>query len=232
MLKTKTRNPAETQRRLIDAAVRLMLCQGFAATTVDQICAEAGLTKGSFFHYFDSKEAIGRAAMDAFARVGMELYSAAWKDPQADPLEQLYALLEIMMGFTRQSGDPVTCMVGMLSQEMARTNRSMREAAVGHLTAWTEMVMRMLAEAKKKHPPKIDFDPERVAWMLNSLWQGSMLIAKTRQTPEMIVENLQQARAYVDSLFTGVPGRSPLPKTQAKFRTPAQSKKTKERNPS
>jgi len=177
-----------------------MLQQGFAATTVDQICAEAKLTKGGFFHYFESKEAIGRAAVDAFAAFGMDLYSAAWENPDIDPLEQLHRIFEIMIGFN-QRDEPCICMVGMMSQEMALKNPIMREACVGHLKNWTEMIIRILTAAKKVHPPVIDFDPERVAWFLNSLWQGSMLIGKTRQAPEMTINNIRQARSYVDSLF-------------------------------
>jgi len=47
-----------------------------------------------------------------------------------------------------------------------------------------------------------------VAWMLNSLWQGSMLASKTRQAPEMIRQNIELARAWVDSFFVLPPARS------------------------
>lgn len=201
------RNPAETRAKLIAATVGLILRQGFAATTVEQVCAEAGLTKGSFFHYFENKEAIGRAALDWWGQMGTELYSAAWKAQDIDPLEQIYRFFDIMVGFARSPNGPCTCVVGMLSQEMAGSHPHMREVCSGHLTDWTNNAAKMLAAAKKVHPPKVKFDPERVAWFLNSVWQGSMLIAKTRQTPEMIVSNLEQARAYVNGLF-GVESRS------------------------
>ena len=190
----------ETKRKLIDATLRLMLRQGFAATTVDQICAEAKMTKGGFFHHFESKEAIGRAAVDAFAAFGTELYSAAWKEGERDPLGQLHRIFDIMIGFN-QRDEPCVCMVGMMAQEMALKNPVMREACEGHLRNWTEMVAGMLSAAKKAHPPAVDFDAEQVAWFLNSLWQGSMLIGKTRATPEMIISNIRQARLYVDGLF-------------------------------
>jgi len=197
---TKTRHPEETKRKLVDATLRLMLQQGFAATTVDQICVEAQLTKGSFFHHFESKEAIGLAAVDAWAAFGTDLYSAAWKDPELDPLEQLHRIFEILIGFNLRD-EPCLCMVGMMSQEMALKNPMMRAVCERHLIVWTEMVARMLSAAKALHPPVIDFDPKAVAWFLNSLWQGSMLIGKTRQSPEMVIANIRQARFYVDSLF-------------------------------
>ena len=199
-LSPKTRHPEETRQKLVDATLRLMIQQGFAATTVDEICAAAKLTKGSFFHHFESKEAISHAAVDAWAAFGTNLYSAAWKDPELDPLEQLHRLFEIMIGFNLRD-EPCLCMVGMMSQEMALKNPFMRATCERHLIDWAEMVARMLAAAKVRHRPAIDFDPEAVAWFLNSLWQGSMLIGKTRQKPEMTIANLRQARFYVDSLF-------------------------------
>lgn len=225
-----SRNPAETQRRLIDATLRLMKRQGFAATTVDQICAEAELTKGSFFHYFDTKEAIARAAMGHFAQTGMELYAAASADPERDPLEQLHRLLDIMSGLPGRApeDDPVVCMVGMMSQEMAGANPAMRAACAEHLNAWTEMAARLLAAAKKKHRPKTNFDPTSVAWMLNSLWQGSMLISKTQRNPRTIVSNLRHARAYVDGLFAGVAPEKAAP--SASTRIPKSARRARSKN--
>lgn len=195
------RNPAETKAKLVAATVGLMLRQGFTATTVDQICAEAGLTKGSFFHYFDSKEEIGHAAVEWWGQMGTALYAAAWEDESLDPLEQLHRMFDIMISFTRRPDDPCVCMVGMMSQELSQTHPLMREVCSRELGVWTRNVARMLQGAKEKHRPIVDFDPEAVAWFLNSIWQGSMLIAKTRQNQELIANNLELARAYLDGLF-------------------------------
>ena len=68
-MKTETaqRPMPDTKRKLLDSAMHLMIRQGYTATTVDQVCCDAGLTKGSFFHYFKSKEQIGEAAIDYFS---------------------------------------------------------------------------------------------------------------------------------------------------------------------
>jgi TetR/AcrR family transcriptional regulator, transcriptional repressor for nem operon len=197
----KERNPADTRQRLVGATIQLILKQGFSATTVDQICAEAALTKGSFFHHFDSKEAAGRAAIQAWGEYGTALYAEAWKNPTIDPLKQLHRMFKIMVGFTERKDEVCTCVVGMMAQEMAQSHPALREECVRQLDRWTENTAKMLAAAKVKHKPKRKFDPNEVAWFLNSLWQGSMLVAKTRQTPEMIRANLKFARAYVDGLF-------------------------------
>lgn len=199
---TSRKQPAETRQRLVDATVQLMLRQGFAATTVDQICADAGLTKGSFFHHFESKEAIGRTAVEWWGHFGTSLYAPAWQNPEDDPRDQLHRLLEIMSGFTeRAEAGPCTCMVGMMSQELAQTHPAMRDECARQLDIWTHNVVRMLTAAKEKYAPPVDFVPEDAAWFLNSLWQGSMLIGKTCQSPEMIRKNLALARSWLDGLL-------------------------------
>lgn len=197
----RERNPAETRQRLIDATVRLMLKQGFAATTVDQVCGAAVLTKGSFFHHFENKEAIGRAAVERWGQMGAALYAAAWQDPTKDPLDQIHQMFDIMIGFTRHPTEACVCMVGMLSQEMSATNPAMQAACSKELNLWTANMAKMLTAAKKKHRPKTKFEPVALAWFLNSLWQGSMLVGKACQSPATIRTNLKLARSYVDGFF-------------------------------
>jgi len=63
---TQTNRLPETKRKLVDAGVNLMRRRGFNATTVDDICAAAGVTKGAFFHYFKSKDDLATAAVIRF----------------------------------------------------------------------------------------------------------------------------------------------------------------------
>ncbi|MDI1310730.1 TetR/AcrR family transcriptional regulator [Prosthecobacter sp.] len=197
----RERDPAATRQRLIDATVRLMVQQGFSATSVDQICQTAGMTKGGFFHHFENKEAIGTAAVEWWGLMGTSLYAEAWKDTTLDPLDQLHRMFDIMVGFTQRSDEACVCMVGMMSQEMSATHPAFQAACEKELNLWTYNVAKMLTAAKKKHKPKTKFDPERVAWFLNSLWQGSMLVGKTCRSQELIRHNLKLARSYVDGLF-------------------------------
>lgn len=197
----RERDPAATRQRLIDATVRLMVQQGFAGTSVDQICQAAGMTKGSFFHHFENKEAIGLAAVEWWGKMGSALYAEAWQDTTLDPLKQLHRMFDIMISFTQRPDEACVCMVGMMSQEMSATNSVFQAACEKELNLWTANVAKMLTAAKKLHKPSTKFDPVRVAWFLNSLWQGSMLVGKTCRSQELIRHNLKLARDYVDGLF-------------------------------
>jgi TetR/AcrR family transcriptional repressor of nem operon len=196
-----SRHPEETRKKIIESAIALILQQGFSATGVEQICQAAGVTKGAFFHHFASKEEAGQAALAAWAAHGSALYAAAKNEPARHPLDHLHRLFDIMIDIVPHPAAPLTCVVGIVSQETAVSHPGLREACSTYLTNWTEFARQLLAEAKAALPPRIDFDPAEVAWFLNSLWQGSMLVAKTTQHPDHVVRNLERARAYVDSLF-------------------------------
>jgi TetR/AcrR family transcriptional repressor of nem operon len=197
--KESRRQPEATRRKLIAATLTLMLKQGFNATSVDEICAAAGVTKGSFFHHFKNKDDIGRSAVKAWGEFGQSVYAEAWKQP-GQPLEEIHRLFDIMDGLTRKS-DPCVCMAGMMSQEMSGAHSGFRAACARELEIWTEMMRSRLEAAKQQLKPAVNFDPAAVAWLLNSVWQGSMLVGKARQSRDLIRTNLRLARNYVDSLF-------------------------------
>lgn len=200
-MKARVRNPEQTRQRLIDAAVRLVLRKGFAATSVDDVCAEAGLTKGSFFHHFQNKDEIGLAVIRWWSDMGTAEYSRAWRESKSSALQQLHAMLDIMEGFASRPGEPCVCAIGMMAQEMAATHPAIRASCATELSVWTAQVKRLLDTAKKQQRPFARFNSSHVAWFLNSLWQGSMLIGKTTQDQNLIRQNLKLARQFVDELF-------------------------------
>jgi TetR/AcrR family transcriptional repressor of nem operon len=198
-MKTKEKKQPEARRKLIEATTSLILKQGFNATTLDEICAKAGVAKGSFFYHFENKDDIGQAVAKAWGEFGQAMYAKAWKKP-GEPLEEIHRLFDVIDSITRRP-EPCVCLVGMLTQELSGEHSRFREACAHELGIWTEMFSARLQAAKEKLKPDLDFDPAEVAWFLNSIWQGSMLVGKACQSPEMIRTNLKLARNYVDSLF-------------------------------
>jgi TetR/AcrR family transcriptional repressor of nem operon len=190
----------DTKRRLLDAAMALMLRQGFTATTVDQICAEADLTKGSFFHYFKSKDEIGEGALDHFYSRQQQGFAEAEFVKLADPLEKIHGLLDFIIQ-SMKSPQAQSCLCGNLAQELAHTHPRFRASCDEKFSRFADTIKATLREAKAKYKPKTDFDPEGVALMFVSLMQGSILLAKTMQDTKLIAHNLEHFRTYVDTLF-------------------------------
>jgi TetR/AcrR family transcriptional repressor of nem operon len=191
----------DTKRKLLDAAMQLMLRQGFSATTVDQVCAEADLTKGSFFHYFKSKDEIGEAVLDHFFARQQQQFGEAKFNTLTDPLEKLHGLLDFITESVRGTSKTPGCLLGNFAQELAHTHPRIRAQSDDKFTRFAQSIQTMLREAKAKYCPKASFDPVGVAVMFVSLLQGSMLVAKARQDKALMVENLEHFRSYVETLF-------------------------------
>ena len=193
---------SKTKQKLLDAAVGLMLCKGFKATTVDEICSCAGVTKGSFFHYFDGKEEITRATAKHFHESQQRMFDGASFRSLADPLDRVHGRLDFLVGVARNPALPKSCLIGNLAQEVSGTHEAIRcdcECAFDMSAADFE---RDVAAAKLKHAPEADFDPASVGRLYISLIQGSMVLAKAKKNAKIFEENVEHLRRYLDALIS------------------------------
>jgi TetR/AcrR family transcriptional repressor of nem operon len=199
-----------TKRRLVDAAVTLMRRKGYNATTVDDICAAAKVTKGAFFHYFGSKEDIARAAMERFGSgADQDLHDAAFRK-LADPLDRVYGRLDfIKESAGGASGITKGCLVGTFAQEMSFTNPELRRLCDEIFTRTAQDFAKDLAGAKSMHPPATEFEPEKLAVLFVSIYQGSSLLAKASGSNAVLMDNIEQFRRHLQGLFGEV--RVPRP---------------------
>ena len=90
----RTQTASETRAKLLDAARDVIRSKGYAGSTVDDICAAAGVTKGSFFHYFDSKEELGIAALERFGAMAATLFASAPYRSANDPRDRVLGYVD------------------------------------------------------------------------------------------------------------------------------------------
>lgn len=188
------------KERLLDAAQELMLSKGFAATTVDEICEAAELTKGCFFHYFESKDELGRVLLERFCCGAEEMHKGLCGDAE-DPLEQVYNYID---GFVKLSKDPVMgrgCLLGTFAQELSDANPQIRNACAKGFESWARQFGGMVARAKSKYAPHASFKPEELAEHLIAILEGSLILAKTQKSMKVIEKNLLHFRKYLQTIF-------------------------------
>jgi len=191
-----------TKRKLVEAGIKLVRAQGYNATTVDDICAAAGVTKGGFFHYFKSKEELAKEAIVLFREEKRLAYEHAPFRQLSDPLDRVHGRLD----FAKDSAGGAAaltkgCLIGVLAQELSFTHPEFRSAAQGSFLRMAEDLEKDIAEAKSLHAPTADFNPRDVALLYVSIIQGSMILAKASETNAVLMENIEQFRRYVKSLF-------------------------------
>ncbi len=193
-------NP-EAKEKLLIAGQELVLRQGFAATAIDQVCRRAGTTKGSFFHYFASKQELGEELLRRFGAERMRFMMEGPDRGIADPRDRLFAYLDRML---EQSEDPAVlegCLLGNIGQEMSRSNPAMRELVALGMRVWSEFVEADLREAQRKYAPRAEWDPLGVARHLIAVFQGGLLLVRVTGDSKVLRESLEHYVVYVEGLL-------------------------------
>lgn len=190
-----------TKDRLLDAAERLMLAKGFAATTVEAVCDAAKVTKGSCFHYFESKAQLGTELLERFCASGEKRHRHLF-GAEPDPRKRINAYLE---GMIRLVQDPIMrrgCLLGTFAQELCDTHPKMRAACARGFEGWVGRLSDELARAKTRYASRASFDPQELAEHIIAVVEGALILGKARGDRRVAAQSLRHLQAYVGMLLT------------------------------
>lgn len=189
--------------KLLDAAQGLVLERGFAATSVDDICKSARLTKGSFFHYFKSKDDLGAELLKRYCRTTKDDFlSSCCCENEKDPLKRVYEILDFFIQKGKKmAGESKGCLLGSMAQELADTHPEIRSICSQGFEGMAGMLKENLKEAKAKHAPKNPaIDPESLAEHFVVVLEGTQVVNRVRKGGAKL-EGLKHYKAYIRSLF-------------------------------
>src|SRR5690348_18034184 len=116
---------APSRTSILKTARDLMLKYGYAATSVDEICSRAGVTKGSFYHFFETKEELGLAVLNGFYEEGVARVASGAYTGMTDPYQRLLGLfdhLEAIGPDLWRNG----CLMGNFACELAESSQPIR----------------------------------------------------------------------------------------------------------
>lgn len=190
----------EARARLIEAARSLVRRKGFAATSVDDLCAAAGVTKGAFFHHFASKEALGFALVEDWTATTGAMFAAHPYNSLPDPLDRVFAYLDLRRQLLEQPIPEFSCVAGTTVQESYESSPAIRRAAGESLRSGVEHVRPHLAAALAAHPvPGVT--AESLGRMVQVAVQGGIVLAKALDDPAPAREAFDHLERYLRLLF-------------------------------
>jgi TetR/AcrR family transcriptional regulator, transcriptional repressor for nem operon len=205
------RDGTANRERILDAAQRLVLERGFAATSVDAVIAEASASKGGFFHHFRSKNELGLALLERYAAADKRLldeFMAAAEAETEDAAEQLVAFVR---HFEQVAAELAPTQPGCLFVSFIYESQIAGDAS-GDLIAdsirdWRERLLEKLEAAARLHPPATPVDLASLADHVFTVFEGGFILARAMDEPDHLPAQLAHVRHYLELLFGLAPGQ-------------------------
>lgn len=187
--------------KLLNAALALFRERGYTDTTVDDLCRAAGVTKGTFFHYFSSKEALALAAIQYWNDVTGALFAGASYQAVNDPRERLLAYLDFRAQLVRGEAPEFTCLLGTLVQETFLTHPALRAACGEGIEIHARTLEPTIEAAKARYAPDAEWSAADLARHTQAVLQGAFVLAKAMNNPQIVLDEIAHLRRYVEHLL-------------------------------
>jgi TetR/AcrR family transcriptional repressor of nem operon len=191
----------ESKTKLLDAALHVIRAKGYSATRIEDVCEAAGLTKGSFFHHFDSKEALALAAADYWMENTGALFAIATYHAAPDPVDRLLAYVDFRKALLKGELPDFTCLVGTMVQEVYDTHPAIRDACNLSITEHAATLIPDIEEAMRRRDMHPQWTAESLALYTQATIQGAFILAKAKHSRETAVATIDHLRRYLELLF-------------------------------
>ncbi|MBX3197717.1 MAG: TetR/AcrR family transcriptional regulator [Labilithrix sp.] len=199
------REPArgDARARLLDAARDIIRAKGFNATSVDDLCRAAAVTKGAFFHHFGSKEALGVEAARDWARTTSTFFAAAPYHAPDDPLERVLAYVAFRKSIIAGELPQFSCLVGTMVQEVYATSPAIRDACGESILGHAATLEADIGAAMERRGISGAWSAASLARHTQAVIQGAFVLAKAGDDPSLARESLDHLDRYIRLLFSG-----------------------------
>jgi TetR/AcrR family transcriptional repressor of nem operon len=189
----------DAKTKLLDAALRIIRTKGYGASTVDDICQAAGVSKGSFFHHFATKEDLAIAAASHFSARADAMFAGAGYRSAAQARERVLGYLDLRSALLTGELPDFTCLLGTMVQETYATHPAIREVSDELIRHHAADVARDIADAKAACNPDAPWSAESLSLFTQAVIQGAFILAKAQQKPHVAAECLAHLRRYIET---------------------------------
>ena len=191
----------ESKTKILEAALRVIRAKGYSATRIEDVCEAAGLTKGSFFHHFKSKEELAVAAAEYWNVMTREFFQSAPYHLLPDPVDRLLAYVDYRKKILQGTLPEFTCLVGTMVQEIYETHPSIRDACDKSIREHAAMLELEITKATHIYRMNAEWTEESLALYMQAVIQGSFILAKAEGGPQVAADCLDHLRRYLEILF-------------------------------
>ena len=195
------RSAGETRDALMEAAFGLVRTKGLAATSVDEICAAAGVSKGAFFHHFKSKDELAAEAAYHWSAVTEPVFANADYHAPADPLDRVLGYIDLRHAMTEGEIAEFTCFVGTMAQEAWATSPAVQAATWDSMSRHADALVADIEAARQSRGITGDWSARSLALHIVAVTQGAFILAKASGDRALAGDTITHLRRYVERLF-------------------------------
>lgn len=191
-----------SRTKILQSALSVIRAKGYAATSVDDLCSAAGVTKGAFFHHFKSKEDLAVAAADFWAATTGEFFAGAPYHTHPDPLDRVLGYLDMRKAMLIGAVPDFTCLAGTMVQEAYGSNPMIRAACERAICEHAEKIEADLAAAIDTYRIEAPWTAASLALHMQAVLQGAFILAKAKGDAQVAADCIDHLRRYVELLFS------------------------------
>jgi TetR/AcrR family transcriptional repressor of nem operon len=191
----------ESKTKFLDAALHVIRAKGYTATRIEDVCETAGLTKGSFFHHFKSKEELAIAAAEHWGAVTTAAFASAPYQALADPLDRLLAYVEFRKAILQGELPEFTCFAGTTIQEVYETHPAVRQASEKTISDHVAVVEGDISAAMSKYGIQAEWSAESLALYTQAVIQGAFILAKAKRDAKVAADCIDHLHRYLEMIF-------------------------------
>jgi len=194
-----------TRERILEIAEAAVLAKGFGATSIEEVIAEAGLTKSGFFYHFRDKNALAREMLRRYVATNDRLFDeifARGGQLSDDPLQAFLISLKLLAETMADlpNGHP-GCLIASICYQERLFDREVRELTAQSVRDWNARFRKILDGIASIYPPREPVDLDDVADMLSCIVDGAIIMSKTLNDPRRLERQILVFRICVKLLF-------------------------------
>lgn len=189
----------DTKERILDAAVGIVLEKGFSGVGINEILKAVNVPKGSFYHWFASKEQFGVELLRYFGRQAHG-YTSKWlgkKETLPNAYERLIAFHEARISSMIENDCHQACLVGKLTAEVSSWSEPMRRQVAENTGELLGLFRQVIEEGQAQGSIRASLDPAQAAGIIHDVWQGATLRATTQVHAQPARDALAFIKAYL-----------------------------------
>ncbi|NKB35999.1 MAG: TetR family transcriptional regulator [Gammaproteobacteria bacterium] len=195
-----------TKEKLMDAAEKHFLVNGFVGTSIDDLITEVGITKGGFFYHFEGKNALAYSLMQRYRERDELLFSGLFKraeDLTEDPLQQMLIFAKLLAEMMdKLEGMHPGCLVSSFTYDSPEVNDQVRAITADMVMDWRRLFKQQIEKINLSYTPKIETSSDDLADMLSTLIEGGIIVSRAVKDPKILSQQILEYRNYVRLLYS------------------------------